>query len=129
MLTFSVEPSSSLIFGSITNLSIGLVNFLISHHNTYNLEINTSKKHSYSTVPSVEAVKNSEAVLLEIHIVLYTGSMWDTDRFISPSGLPPFLSSHQHTYNSYCRHYTKNFPPTSDPPVHYSSPQPADDHP
>ena len=98
-LTFSVVPSSSLIFGSNTNLSIGLLNFLISHHNTYKLEmIKSSNKMSVSTVPSVEAVKNSEAVLLEIHIVLYTGSMWDTDRFISPSGLPPFLSSHQHTW-------------------------------
>ena len=51
----------------------------------------------HMTVPSVLAVKNSERVLLCIHMVLYTGSMWDTERLISPSGLPPLRSSHQHT--------------------------------
>ena len=65
------------------SFSTGVVNFLMSHH---------------MTVPSVLAVKNSERVLLWIHMVLYTGSMWDTERLISPSGLPPFLSSHQQTW-------------------------------
>ena len=44
------------------------------------------------TVPSDEAVKNSEPVLLEIHIVLKTGSLCAEDRGISPTGLPPVLS-------------------------------------
>ena len=44
------------------------------------------------TVPSEEAVKNSDPVLLEIHMVLNTGSVCATDRGISPAGLPPHLT-------------------------------------
>ena len=44
------------------------------------------------TVPSDEAVKNSDPVLLEIHIVLKTGSLCAAERGISPTGLPPVLS-------------------------------------
>ena len=43
------------------------------------------------TVPSDEAVKNSDPVLLDIHMVLKTGSVWEADRGISPTGLPPVL--------------------------------------
>ena len=43
------------------------------------------------TVPSDEAVKNSDPVLLEIHIVLKTGSWCAAERGISPTGLPPVL--------------------------------------
>ena len=43
------------------------------------------------TVPSDEAVKNSDPVLLDIHMVLNTGSVWEADRGISPTGLPPVL--------------------------------------
>ena len=45
----------------------------------------------HMTVPSVEAVKNSLLVLLEIHIVLNTGSLCAAERGISPTGLPPVL--------------------------------------
>ena len=44
------------------------------------------------TVPSEEAVKNSDPVLLCIHIVLNTGSVCATDRGISPAGRPPILT-------------------------------------
>ena len=44
------------------------------------------------TVPSEEAVKNSDPVLLEIHMVLKTGSVCAADRGISPAGLPPHLT-------------------------------------
>ena len=50
-----MEPSSSFSLGSRTSFSRGVVNFLMSHH---------------ITVPSVLAVKNSERVLLCIHMVL-----------------------------------------------------------
>ena len=50
---------------------------------------------SVLTVPSEEAVKNSDPVLLCIHIVLNTGSVCATDRGISPAGRPPILTKEQ----------------------------------
>ena len=43
------------------------------------------------TVPSDDAVKNSDPVLLDIHMVLKTGSECEAERGISPTGLPPVL--------------------------------------
>ena len=58
---------------------------LINHEWIYVFDKSKVTFECVLTVPSVLAVKNSDNVLLWIHIVLYTGSMWDTDRLISPS--------------------------------------------